>query len=215
MRHGRRHITDHWAGKQNGYRTNCVDIDGCRTQRRFSKWGISRYRRTLSYDKIEDRMEDVDTSSRKEEKMEERGAGKRMLTDCKAISEPPPTHRASIRRDIQNTHSYKHINNVKVHFTLTSWVLNGQKQIIVFVCIYIVQCMWVFWVLCCCCCYFVEWMFNGNQNHVNVFECIVLWGWGFLAVERTAAICNAAIVLIWRRPCILYYFIDKNLTLFY
>lgn len=33
-------------------------------------------------------------------KMEDRGAGKRMLTDCKAISDPPPTHRASIRLDI-------------------------------------------------------------------------------------------------------------------
>lgn len=63
-------------------------------------------------------MKDVDASSRGEERRRERGRGekklkregqgKRMLTDCKAISDPPPTHRASIRLDIQNTHSYKH-----------------------------------------------------------------------------------------------------------
>lgn len=67
----------HRAGKQNGYRTNCVEIDGCRTQRGLTKWGISRDRRTLSYDKIEDGMEDVDTSSCREERRRERGRGKK------------------------------------------------------------------------------------------------------------------------------------------
>lgn len=77
-----------------------MEIDGCRTQRGHPKWGISRDRRKLSYDKTEDGMEDVDASPHREErrremgrskKMEESGSGKRMLTDCKAISDPPPT----------------------------------------------------------------------------------------------------------------------------
>lgn len=76
-----------------------METDGCRTQRGLTKWGISRDKRTLSYGKIEDGMEDVDASSREEE----RRAGKRMLTDCEAISDPPPTHRASIRRDAEHT----------------------------------------------------------------------------------------------------------------
>lgn len=71
----------------------------------------------LSYDEFEDVMENRDASIRKEErrkrkreKMEERGAGKRMLTDCKAISDPPPTHRASIRLDIPLCRTHVLIN---------------------------------------------------------------------------------------------------------
>jgi len=76
----------------------------------LAKWGISGVWRTLSYDKIGDVTESMDASICREErrnrkrgrgkKMEDRGAGKRMLTDCRAISDPPPTHRASIRLDI-------------------------------------------------------------------------------------------------------------------
>lgn len=50
------------------------------------------------------------SAKRKRKKMEERGAGKRMLTDCKAISDPPPTHRASIRLDIPLCRTHVLIN---------------------------------------------------------------------------------------------------------
>lgn len=57
-----------------------------------------------------------------------------------------------------------------------------------------------------------------RQNHgKKVFVCLIAHceAEDFLVLELSSALFNAAIVFIWRRPCILNYFSDKNLMQFY
>jgi len=111
-------------------------------------------------------MESMDASICREErrnrkrgrgkKMEDRGAGKRMLTDCKAISDPPPTHRASIRLDIPLCKTHL-INTQTMLWDLlrmcgcSAWTKS--RSLCLHRCVFMLcnACGCLFEVLCCCC----------------------------------------------------------------
>lgn len=135
------------------------------------------------------------SAKRKRKKMEERGAGKRMLTDCKAISDPPPTHRASIRLDIPLCRTHVLINTQTMLWDLHThsqaddvWLLYGQKaDHCVCIDVYLYCAMHVgVWstllllllLLLFCVSIGMNVQWKCRQNHVKVYVCSVLWGRG-------------------------------------